>query len=180
MVVLLILAILLAIAIPTFLTVGISANDRAAQSNLNTAIVAAKGEFQANNQEYQTDPGLQVSSLNADEPSLSYQAGGTPLGLTDAQNTISVATAVDGGGIVMAVLTKTTGDCWYIVDNGKDESSSGSAPWSSAGSTPTGSGTYYGEWQNVSGPGDDTVICDADVAPSGSNYSFSSGGFPSL
>ena len=36
MVVLLILAILLAIAIPTFLGVTKSANDRAAQSNLNT------------------------------------------------------------------------------------------------------------------------------------------------
>ena len=42
MVVLLILAILLAIAIPTFLGVTKSANDRAAQSNLNTALVNAK------------------------------------------------------------------------------------------------------------------------------------------
>ena len=42
MVVLLILAILLAIAIPTFLGVTGGANDRAAQSNLNTAITTAK------------------------------------------------------------------------------------------------------------------------------------------
>ena len=46
MVVLLILAILLAIAIPTFLGVTKSANDRAAQSNLNTALVNAKSIFQ--------------------------------------------------------------------------------------------------------------------------------------
>ena len=48
MVVLLILAILLAIAIPTFLGVTKSANDRAAQSNLNTAFVNAKAAFQQN------------------------------------------------------------------------------------------------------------------------------------
>ena len=42
MVVLLILAILLAIAIPTFLGVTGGANDRAAQSNLNTALTTAE------------------------------------------------------------------------------------------------------------------------------------------
>ncbi len=42
MVVLLILAILLAIAIPTFLGVTGGANDRSAQSNLNTALTKAK------------------------------------------------------------------------------------------------------------------------------------------
>ena len=52
MVVLLILAILLAIAIPTFLGVTKSANDRAAQSNLNTALVNAKSIFQNNSQSY--------------------------------------------------------------------------------------------------------------------------------
>src|SRR5665213_1992851 len=45
MVVLLILAILLAIAIPTFLGVTKSANDRAAQSNLNTGMLNAKAEL---------------------------------------------------------------------------------------------------------------------------------------
>ena len=50
MVVLLILAILLAIAIPTFLGVTKSANDRAAQSNLNTALISAKSVFQQNGQ----------------------------------------------------------------------------------------------------------------------------------
>ncbi len=52
MVVLLILAILLAIAIPTFLGVTKSANDRAAQSNLNTALVNAKAAFQSQGQSY--------------------------------------------------------------------------------------------------------------------------------
>ena len=52
MVVLLIMAILLAIAIPTFLGVSGSANDRAAQSNLNTALTNAKSYFQSNSQSY--------------------------------------------------------------------------------------------------------------------------------
>ena len=43
----LILAILLAIAIPTFLGVTKSANDRAVQSNINTAITNAKGPVPA-------------------------------------------------------------------------------------------------------------------------------------
>ena len=52
MVVLLILAILLAIAIPTFLGVTGGANDRAAQSNLNTALTTAKAAAANNNQTY--------------------------------------------------------------------------------------------------------------------------------
>jgi prepilin-type N-terminal cleavage/methylation domain-containing protein len=54
MVVLLILAILLAIAIPTFLGVTGSANDRAGQSNLNTALTNAKSIYEQNNQTYPT------------------------------------------------------------------------------------------------------------------------------
>ena len=58
MVVLLILAILLAIAIPTFLGVTKSANDRAAQSNLNTALLNAKAQYQQNSQTYPTAAAL--------------------------------------------------------------------------------------------------------------------------
>ena len=51
MVVLLIIAILLAIAIPTFLGVTGSANDRAAQSNLTNALTEVKALYQ-NSQTY--------------------------------------------------------------------------------------------------------------------------------
>src|SRR5580704_3993478 len=67
MVVLLILAILLAIAIPTFLGVTKSANDRAAQSNLNTAVVNAKAAYQTNSQSY---TGVNTTTLSSAEPSL--------------------------------------------------------------------------------------------------------------
>ena len=67
MVVLLILAILLAIAIPTFLGVTKSANDRAAQSNLNTALLNAKAQYQNNSQAYPTSANL-VTALTSAEP----------------------------------------------------------------------------------------------------------------
>src|ERR1035437_2710270 len=70
MVVLLILAILLAIAIPTFLGVTGSANDRAAQSNLNTALTNAKSIYQLNSQAYPTTAATLAASLLANEPSL--------------------------------------------------------------------------------------------------------------
>jgi type IV pilus assembly protein PilA len=177
MVVLVILAILLAIAIPTFLSVGVSAHDRAGQANLNTAVVGAKEAFVSNGQSYVAAPAL-VLALQSAEPSLSYQDGGA-LTPASAQNTISVATASDGGGVVLAVLAQQTGNCWYIVDNATSESDSASAPWSS-GSIPTAPGTYYGEWKNVAGA-TPPVVCDAATAPTGSNFLFeSSGGFPSL
>ena len=67
MVVLLILAILLAIAIPTFLGVTKSANDRAAQSNLNTALVNAKAYYQNQSQTYNTAAAA-VAALSSAEP----------------------------------------------------------------------------------------------------------------
>src|SRR5664280_3569039 len=74
MVVLLILAILLAIAIPTFLGVTKSANDRAAQSNLNTALTNAKSSFQSAGQTY-VAAGTLASSLTTAEPSLVFYSG---------------------------------------------------------------------------------------------------------
>ena len=84
MVVLLILAILLAIAIPTFLGVTKSANDRAAQSNLNTALLNAKAQYQQNSQSYPATATL-VTALQSAEPSLQFVSDAS----TD-QNHISV------------------------------------------------------------------------------------------
>ena len=89
MVVLLILAILLAIAIPTFLGVTKSANDRAAQSNLNTALLNAKAQYQNNSQAYPTSANL-VTALTSAEPALSFQQANS----TD-QNHISVFVSAD-------------------------------------------------------------------------------------
>ena len=94
MVVLLILAILLAIAIPTFLGVTKSANDRAAQSNLNTALVNAKAYYQNQSQTYTTTaaavaalssrrarPDLPGRQLDQPEPDPRVRARLTPTAL---------------------------------------------------------------------------------------------------
>jgi prepilin-type N-terminal cleavage/methylation domain-containing protein len=73
MVVLLIMAILLAIAIPTFLGVKGGAQDRAAQSNLSNALISAKSSY-ATNSSYLTAPSL-VAVLSSQEPELSFTTG---------------------------------------------------------------------------------------------------------
>jgi prepilin-type N-terminal cleavage/methylation domain-containing protein len=75
MVVLLILASLLAIAIPTFLGVTKSANDRAAQSNLNTAMLNAKAAYQSNSQSYGNPSPVNAAVLQAAEPGVSFVTG---------------------------------------------------------------------------------------------------------
>ncbi len=110
MVVLLILAILLAIAIPTFLGVTKSANDRAAQSNLNTALLNAKAQYQQNSQTYPTAANL-VTALSSTEPSLQFSTGAS----TD-QNHVSVFTSTDGNALVLAVYSAQTHNCWMVVD----------------------------------------------------------------
>jgi type IV pilus assembly protein PilA len=113
MVVLLILAILLAIAIPTFLGVTGSANDRASQANLNTAITDGKSVYENNQQSY---PGLAyalATSINTNEPSLNIQ---TATYVATAGQVTATASS-DGGGAIYMSLAKKTGNCWFLVDN---------------------------------------------------------------
>ncbi len=134
MVVLLILAILLAIAIPTFLGVTKSANDRAAQSNLNTALVNAKSIFQQQGQTYAlsgttsaayatTNAASLAASLYAAEPSLSYVTGAVTT--TTCQSKVSVQVSADGTSLALAEQAKGTGTCWYVVDNTTSQATAG-------------------------------------------------------
>ena len=163
MVVLLILAILLAIAIPTFLGVTKSANDRAAQSNLNTALVNAKSIFQTNGQSYAlagstaaasqtSNNNAMVTSLISAEPNLSFvNSTVTSGGSGSAQ--VAVAVAQDGNGVILAEQAKGTGNCWYIVDNAVIETTAtGGTPYAglttagaNGSATALGAGTWYGK-----------------------------------
>jgi type IV pilus assembly protein PilA len=114
MVVLLIIAILLAIAIPTFLGVTGSANDRAAQSNLTNGLTEAKALYQ----NAQTYTGINVV---ASAPEFKWVTGASPTGdcPVGTANCVSwtpvdVASAGDGAGVVLASLSKT-GTCWYVM-----------------------------------------------------------------
>jgi type IV pilus assembly protein PilA len=149
MVVLLILAILLAIAIPTFLGVTGGANDRAAQSNLNTALTTAKAAAANNNQTY---TGIGVTgaapSLQKNEPSINWQVGSV-----STQGPVSAAISTDGNGIVLATWSKNNGGtCFYAADN-QAAVTPGTAPadpaWQTGGTNPAPltAGTVYAESQ---------------------------------
>jgi len=129
MVVLLIIAILLAIAIPTFLGVANSAGDRAAQSNLTNALTEAKAIYQ-NSAEYATTSSgtntvLPTGTFTASAPEFSWVQGNTTTtgGCFSSSNANCVSEQVvdasvqgDSQGIILAVYSPKTHTCWYAVD----------------------------------------------------------------
>ena len=145
MVVLLILAILLAIAIPTFLGVTGGANDRAAQSNLNTALTTVKTQA---TQLGQTYTGVNTTLLNTAEPAISWNTGTQTSGTVTSQGPVSFYVSTDGNGIVLTSYSKSQTTCWYAVDN-LTPISAANGPYvtlSSGGSAttaPTNAGTFY-------------------------------------
>src|ERR1035441_1593894 len=75
LVVLLIIGILLAIAIPTFLSVTKTANNTAAQANLQTALTGADTYYTSNNQSYNGIYGVTgVSGITAIDTGLTYRS----------------------------------------------------------------------------------------------------------
>ena len=162
MVVLLILAILLAIAIPTFLGVTGSANDRAAQSNLNTALTNAKSIYEQNNQTYPTGTAtvttgtvttgdlLIAVQIQSNEPSLPIATN--PGTAAIGTGNVGALASTDGNGAVVYSLAKNTKECWWIADNPSAVTANG--PWTGTGAVgqetsstpgiPLAQGVYYG------------------------------------
>jgi type IV pilus assembly protein PilA len=110
MVVLLIIAILLAIAIPTFLGVTGSANDRAAQSNLTNGLTEAKALYQNN----QTYTGIAVQASAPEFTWNSQTACPVATANCVSWTPVDVASAADGAGVILASLSKT-GTCWLTM-----------------------------------------------------------------
>jgi type IV pilus assembly protein PilA len=110
MVVVLIIAILLAIAIPTFLGAKGKSQDRAAQSNLRNALTAEK-TFYTDNQFYTAS----ATPLAVIEPALQFTTG-TPT----AAGSVGVAvTSVNGTGTndnVVLQAKSAGGNCFTIMD----------------------------------------------------------------
>ncbi|MPY96052.1 MAG: prepilin-type N-terminal cleavage/methylation domain-containing protein [Acidimicrobiia bacterium] len=107
MVVVLIIAVLLAIAIPTFLGAQSKAKDRSAQSSARNAVTAANtiyadgGDFTA----------ATAGELAAVEPSLTYAAAATA---STGPKDVSVETDPD---TVWMAAKSETGTCFYIQDD---------------------------------------------------------------
>src|SRR5664280_2253916 len=107
MVVLLILAILLAIAIPTFLGVTGGANDKAAQSNLNTALTSLKTQATQNNQTYTGLIATGPNSMTTFEPSLKWSQSTIALAATvGTQGPVDFYISADGNGVVVVSYSK--------------------------------------------------------------------------
>jgi len=113
MVVVLIMGILMAIAIPTFLSTTRGANNTAAKSNLTNALVDAKAYYDSNNQSYGSSPSSTsgvFTDLSSNEPSFSWVYSGA----VTTGNGVSVY--ANSTAVVMASQAKGTGDCYYIED----------------------------------------------------------------
>jgi type IV pilus assembly protein PilA len=106
MVVVLIIGILIAIALPTFLGARTRAQDRAAQSDLRNGIAAAKTYFTDSD----VYTGFDVTKAEAIEPSLVWTAAGTP---TAGQTVIQV---VGADNVVLTALSGS-GTYFCIADN---------------------------------------------------------------
>ena len=188
MVVLLIMAVLLAIAIPTFLGVSKSANDRAAQSNLNTAMLNAKAAYQANSQSYGAPSPVNSTVLKSAEPGLSFTTANS-----SGPGVVSVYPTPDGKAIVLASLSKSN-NCWYLVDDpGGSTLPTGPFAATATGTANTATaalaagtsikfldskaGTMYVEVKSDSTPGD----CKASAPVyRGKSFEWSTAAFPSL
>ncbi len=121
MVVLVIMGILMAIAIPTFLGVTSTANDTSTQSNLANVVTSAKAIY-ARTDNYPVTKTMAID-LHKDEPEFTFTTGtGTAaVALTHSahQDTIAVKTSTPTPGTVfvaVAYMTKTH-ECWVAVDS---------------------------------------------------------------
>jgi prepilin-type N-terminal cleavage/methylation domain-containing protein len=168
MVVLLIIAILLAIAIPTFLGVSGGARDRAAQSNLTNALTDGIAYYQ-NAQTYDatqqntacsqtygsgcTGGQATTTALQAQEPAFTWVGGGTnlvgassttcPKGVGNCVSVlpVDVSASNDGNGLILAVLSGNSSTCWYALNM-----QSTPAAYTSGGpDVATGTGVFSGQ-----------------------------------
>ena len=113
MVVVLIIGILIAIALPTFLGAKNKASDKAAQSSIRNAFTNAKAIF-TDKDAYPLDtatPNLQTS-LTSSEPSLTFEVTGTA---STGPNDISVH-VTDANNVYLTGLSNS-GTCFYLHDD---------------------------------------------------------------
>ena len=109
MVVVLIIGILMAIAIPTFLGAKNSANARAAQANLRNTVTAEQSYF-SSNQTYATGANLQ-----ANEPAIKYSDSTTAVAPTATGNAVLVDGTPSATAVEMAAKG-ADGHCYYVYD----------------------------------------------------------------
>ncbi len=180
MVVLLIIAILLAIAIPTFLGVTNTAGDRAAQSNLTNAITEAKALYQVT-QAYSGSAGAYTTgNFTSQAPEFDWVGVTTATACpTTTANCVSVlvfgvSAANDAQGLSFAVDSAKTNTCWYGFD--VESTPAGPPGPLDAATTFANAGTYYGKATTIPVGGCKALNPDTDAnitfaANTGQSYS---------
>ena len=113
MVVVLIIGILVAIALPTFLGARTRAQNRAAQSSLRNALVAAKTMY-TDTSDYSTADETAGTGLSSVEPSLTYVAANVD---STSNTTVSVQVSGANDEIWSAAALSESGTCYWIADN---------------------------------------------------------------
>jgi type IV pilus assembly protein PilA len=114
MVVLLIMGILLAIAIPTFLSVTGGAKKTAAQSNLTDTLTSAQAAYTATQGSFPATSTLLVTALGKTQSTIAYIKGATAP--SKGKNSVSVYNTTAS----LAIVTAVDGDgyCWAAAYNG--------------------------------------------------------------
>jgi type IV pilus assembly protein PilA len=167
LVVLLIIGILLAIAIPTFLSVTKGANSTAAQSNLTNALTGAKTYYTDSNQSYVgLMTGVGTSGATSDIQQIGTGLSYSTTAASTGGHNLSVAVDATGNWVVFADFAPGANDCWMVLDI--TGPSATTPAWT--GVTTSTTGTYYAVVKSSS-----NTTCKATLIPTNGTIS----GFPS-
>jgi type IV pilus assembly protein PilA len=175
MVVLLIIAILLAIAIPTFLGVSNTASDRAAQSNLSNALTESTTLYQVNAAYSGPSVPFTTGSFTSQAPEFNWVGVTTQArcgtGVTNCVSAyvFSVATTGDAQGLSLAVDSTKTNSCWFAFDL----QSTPGTPVTGAGSVIPTAGVFYGKSTSIPAGGCEAIdpTSSAVTLTGGQSYS---------
>jgi type IV pilus assembly protein PilA len=142
LVVLLIIGILLAIAIPTFLNVTKGANNSAAQSNLETALTGADTYYTSVNQTFSgiLSSSSTASTLTQIDTGLTYLDSQPSTGVRSISLRVLGSATPYGSVIEFTAYSPGTNDCWGILDVKNAQGSSSNARIVFGASRP---GTYF-------------------------------------
>jgi type IV pilus assembly protein PilA len=164
MVVLLIIAILLAIAIPTFLGVTNTAGDRAAQSNLTNALTEGKALYEVNDAYTGTAGPYVAATFQSQAPEFTWQ---TTACAASAGNCVSFdvfnINAGDSQGLSLAVTSSKTNTCWYAFDLEASPPATGSA----LSDYFPSAGVWYAKHTGIPAAGCAAINPDTDAALKG-------------
>ena len=166
LVVLLIIGILLAIAIPTFLSITKGANGTAAQSNLQTALTGVDTYYTNGPQSYQgLSTSTTYSNISQIDTGLTFQAAAST-----GAHTISWYAPTNNQAILLTAYAPGQNDCWGILDI-KSTQTGGAILGESA------VGTYYFVYDKGAATNTTCVASTIATAPA-DPYTVSASSFP--